>query len=77
MSQNNGDDRLPPPDPKRILSLNPTLKAEAPQLFVNVLYDPVNKVIGLKYSPQLDVVGIVGILELAKDSMVRAAAARR
>jgi hypothetical protein len=71
MSNNSGNGGTPPPSPpSRILTLNPTRNdAGTTNLVVTILYDPVQKVVQVKGPAGVDIVGLVGILELAKNSV--------
>jgi hypothetical protein len=73
-NQNKNGGNTPDQMPSRVLTLDPTRKdAGASYLTVTVLYDPLNKTVQVKGSQGIDIIGLVGILELAKNSVVMAA----
>jgi hypothetical protein len=64
----NGD---PKPMPDRVLTMDPTRKdAGANRISIVVTYDPLQHDVEVKGPKGLDIVGLIGILDLAKTAIV-------
>jgi hypothetical protein len=72
----NGNDKMP----DRVLTLDPTRKDTGvnriPLITLHVVYDPMNHDIEVKGPKGLDIVGLIGILDLAKTAIVTKVARR-
>jgi hypothetical protein len=63
--------------PSRLLTMDPTRKdAGASSIAITILYDPLTQVIQVKGGRGLDIVGLLGLLELAKHSVLNSAMRR-